>query len=96
MRNNEITIHMSIKRKDGTRGSTQTIHKDSCGTKWTVNIASGKTFKMSPEQLLSHVFKAILCGKTIIDIVTDLPESEIGSVSSQDDYPSRQANSQNS
>jgi hypothetical protein len=74
LKNTEITIRLSVKRKDGTRGSTHTIHKDSTGTKWTSTLANGKTFKMSPEQLLSHIFKAILTGKAIIEVVPDSPE----------------------
>jgi hypothetical protein len=74
LKNTEITIHISIKRKDGTRGSTHTDHKDSTGTKWTSTLANGKTFKMSAEQLLSHLFKAILSGKAIIEVAPDSPE----------------------
>lgn len=74
MKNTEITIRMSVKRKDSTRGATHTIHKDSEGTKWTSTLANGKRFKMSPEQLLSHLFKAIFAGKAIVEVVPDSPE----------------------
>jgi hypothetical protein len=74
LKNTEITILLSVKRKDGTRGSTHTIHKDSTGTKWTSTLSNGKTFKMSPEQLLSHILKAILIGKAIVEVVPDSPE----------------------
>jgi hypothetical protein len=73
MRNNEITIHISLKRKDGTRGPSQTIHKDSSGTKWTITSASGKKYRMSPEQLLSHLFKVIVSDKAVIEVVPDPP-----------------------
>jgi hypothetical protein len=74
LKNTEITVRLSVKHKDGTRGSTHTIHKDSTGTKWTSTLANGKKFKMSPEQLLSHLFKAILAGKAIVEVVPDSPE----------------------
>jgi hypothetical protein len=79
LKNTEITIHLSVKRKNGTKGSTHTIHKDVAGTKWTSTLANGKTFKMSPEQLLSHLFKATLSGKAIIEVVPDSPEKAVQS-----------------
>ncbi|KTB47996.1 hypothetical protein [Dehalogenimonas alkenigignens] len=77
MRNNEITIHISLKRKDGTGGSSQTIHKGSSGTKWTITSAAGKKYRMSPEQLLSHLFKVIAGGKAVIEVVPD-PSGQTG------------------
>ena len=75
LKNTEITIHISLKRKDGTKGSSQTIHKDNTGTKWTVTSSAGKTYpKVTAEQLLSHLFKAILSGKAIVEVIPDSPE----------------------
>lgn len=77
MRNNEITIRISLKRKDGTKGSSQTIRKDCAGTKWTITSAAGKTYRMSPEQLLSHLFKVIVSGKAVIEVIPD-PSGQTG------------------
>jgi len=78
LKNTEFTIRISLKRRDGAKGSTQTIHKDSAGTKWTVTSAAGKTYpKMTAEQLLSHLFKTVISGKAIIEIVPDSPEGTV-------------------
>ncbi len=77
LKNSEYTIHISLKRKDGTKGSSQTIHKDSVGTKWTVTSATGKTCpKMTAEQLISHLFKVFISGKAIVEVVPDSPEEQ--------------------
>jgi len=65
-----------MKLKDGTRGSGQTIRKDSTGSNWTITAAAGKTYRMSTDQLLSHLFKAMTIGKTIVEVVPDSPEAQ--------------------
>ena len=74
MKNRECTIRISMKLKDGTRGSSQTIRKDDSGPNWTITAAAGKTCRMSSDQLLSHLFKAMTIGKTIVEVIPDSPE----------------------
>ena len=76
MKNNECTIRISMRLKDGTKGSSQTIRKDSTVASWTITAAAGKTYRMSTDQLLSHLFKAMTIGKTIVEVVPDSPETQ--------------------
>jgi hypothetical protein len=77
VKNTECAIHISLKREDGTRGSSQTIRKDSAGTKWTVTSGTGKIYpKMTAEQLLSHLLKVFISGKAIVEVLPDSPEAQ--------------------
>jgi hypothetical protein len=76
LKNNECTIRISMKLKDGTRGSSQTIRKDNTEPNWTITAAAGKTYRMSSDQLLSHLFKAMTIGKTIVEVIPDSAEAQ--------------------